>query len=53
MWKRIDVSFTSENFSEKLEKLKEIYNIKTNNKLLEHIINLELKKFNIEIEETE
>lgn len=32
---------------EKLDKLKKIYNIKTNTKLLEHIVNLELLKHNI------
>ena len=32
---------------EKMDKLKKVYNIKTNTKLLEHIVNLELLKHNI------
>ena len=37
----------SKDLLNKLEILKKIYNINTNAKLLEHIINLELIKFNI------
>lgn len=50
MWKRIDISFTSENFEKKIEALWSIYNIKTRNKLIEHIIDLELQRFWIKIE---
>lgn len=53
MWKRIDISFTTKNFEKKIEALWSIYNIKTRNKLIEHIINLELQRFWIEIDENE
>lgn len=37
----------SSDVQEKMDKLKKVYNIKTNTKLLEHIVNLELLKHNI------
>ena len=51
MWKRIDISFTTKNFEKKIEALWSIYKIKTRNKLIEHILDLELQRFWIKIEE--
>lgn len=44
--KCFQMKFSSE-VQEKMDKLKKVYNIKTNTKLLEHIVNLELLKHNI------
>lgn len=37
----------NQKFLNNLEILKKIYNINTNSKLIEHIINLELQRYNI------
>ena len=45
---RIDVRFQPDTLIfQNLEKLKKIYNIKANTKLLEHIVELELIKHNL------
>ena len=45
--KSIDIRVSSINFWDKLDKLKKIYNIKANSKLIAHIVDLELNKHNI------
>ena len=39
------IKLKSDFFRKKLDKLKEIYNINTDTKLVEHILNLELQRF--------
>ena len=45
--KWIDIRVSDEKFPDKLNKLKKIYNIKTNSKLINHIVDLELNKHNM------
>ncbi len=42
---RVDIAIRSDNFSEKIDKLKKIYNISTKSKLIEHIVDLEMQRF--------
>ena len=46
--KWLDIRVSTPDFWKKLDKLKKIYNIKTNSKLLAHIVDLELNKHNLD-----
>lgn len=48
---RVDIVIRQEGFSEKLEELQKVYNINSNAKLIQHIVELELQRFWIKSDE--